>query len=712
MKFTFAPESRPLEGFTIKRAIYRGGFGEVYYALSDAGREVALKLLQNNAEIELRGIQQCLNLSHPNLVTIFDVRRDGEGDHWIVMEYVSGETLDAVIRKHPDGMPLETVRKWLPGIVAGVAYLHSRGLVHRDLKPANIFSEDAVVKIGDVGLSKFITPSRRSAQTQSVGTVYYMAPEVAKGKYGREVDVYAMGVILYEMLTGQVPFNGESTGEILMKHLSEPPDLSKLPPRLRGVIGKALEKDPEKRYRSMDRLRRAFEDAVLGRVEPVEIPDSSFLGDSLKSGDSPQGGPGWTECSAGSPGEQPNRAPRGFARDVAPTPATRPLTRRYLMAFLGAWGGALVALFLEHLLGAVGADWEHQTALLYVLGPGAGFAVGAVLAGSSEFGRRVRTVGDHRSPKAVNFGQGDHGSRPFMSEVTAQGGLWLVALAVVAAAMLIPVTILGIGVGMGVLVLGTFIVAVIAGLVVKWQDFVHWNARENAPPGRPRPMPTITRPGSSVRPGLGPLFGGAFLTVPLTALLTTGMAIVKPSLFTLSGAGQLDPAAIGLFSLVSVAACWAILATPYVAGLFGRGRIESRVSFATAGVLVGLLAFLANRYLLFTLSAPPLHGTDAMFRHIGELQLLDPATGPTWAGFMTFFAVLFSVRQWSKLTDPRRRVRFSVSSVLMTLFVAWVATLVFAFPTAWALAWASVIGCVVQLASPWDPTRTGTRAWG
>ena len=89
MKFTFAPESTPLDGFTIKRAIHRGGFGEVYYALSDAGKEVALKLLNNNLEVELRGVSQCLNLKHPNLVTIFDMKTDNDGDHWIVMEYVS-----------------------------------------------------------------------------------------------------------------------------------------------------------------------------------------------------------------------------------------------------------------------------------------------------------------------------------------------------------------------------------------------------------------------------------------------------------------------------------------------------------------------------------------------------------------------------------------------------------------------------------------------
>ncbi|MCA9081982.1 MAG: protein kinase [Planctomycetaceae bacterium] len=284
MKYTFAPESRPLDGYTIKRAIHRGGFGEVYYAVTDSGREVALKLLQHNTDVELRGVQQCLNLSHPNLVTIFDVRQDADEDHWIIMEYVAGDTLDAVIRKHPQGMPLELVRKWVTGIVAGVGYLHSRGLVHRDLKPANVFSSGESIKVGDIGLSKFITHSRRSAQTQSVGTVYYMAPEVAKGRYGKEVDVYALGVIVYEMLTGQLPFDGESTGEILMKHLAEQPDLSLLPPRLQGVIGRALEKDPAQRFASMQEFGQAFEDALLGR-EPQSRPTQRNTASGTQAGD-------------------------------------------------------------------------------------------------------------------------------------------------------------------------------------------------------------------------------------------------------------------------------------------------------------------------------------------------------------------------------------------------------------------------------------------
>src|SRR5579864_1202157 len=117
MKFTFQPESKPLEGYTIKRAIHRGGFGEVYYALTDAGKEVALKLLKQHFDVELRGVSQCLNLKHANLVTIFDMKRDADGDHWVIMEYVAGKSLSQVLDNYPDGMPIDDVQKWLAGMV-------------------------------------------------------------------------------------------------------------------------------------------------------------------------------------------------------------------------------------------------------------------------------------------------------------------------------------------------------------------------------------------------------------------------------------------------------------------------------------------------------------------------------------------------------------------------------------------------------------------
>ena len=257
-KFIYPGGSRPLDGYTIKRGVGQGGFGEIYYALSDAGKEVALKLIRRNLDVELRGIRQCLNIKHPNLIDLYDIRQDSQGDTWVVMEYVSGLCLQDAIDNNPRGMPIDDVLAWIHGIGAAVAYLHDHGIVHRDLKPGNIFSNEGVVKVGDYGLSKFISCSRRSGHTESIGTVHYMAPEIANGRYGKEIDVYALGIILYEMLSGRVPFEGESVGEVLMKHLTAKPDVSMLPDPYRDIVAKALEKDPERRYRSAAEMLAAL----------------------------------------------------------------------------------------------------------------------------------------------------------------------------------------------------------------------------------------------------------------------------------------------------------------------------------------------------------------------------------------------------------------------------------------------------------------------
>jgi hypothetical protein len=269
MKFTYSSGQRPLEGFTLKRGIGRGGFGEVYFAVSDGGKEVALKLVRGDTQIELRGVAQCLNLKHPNLVNLYDLRTDGQGDHWVVMEYVAGEPLNVVLGRHPGGLPRELAREWFLGFARAVAYLHDHGIVHRDLKPGNIFLENGTVKVGDYGLSKSIGASQRTAQTHSVGTVHYMAPEISTGNYGKPIDTYGAGIILYEMLTGRVPFDGESSGEILMKHLTTPPDLSKVNAEYVPILSKALAKNPAQRYGSMAEMARAVE--ALG-VESSRVP--------------------------------------------------------------------------------------------------------------------------------------------------------------------------------------------------------------------------------------------------------------------------------------------------------------------------------------------------------------------------------------------------------------------------------------------------------
>ena len=245
---------RPLDGYTVQRAAGRGAFGEVYYAISDSGREVALKVVNAYEQVELRGIGQCMNLKSPHLVSVFDVRAGDHGQPVVIMEFVAGPSLRELLDESPSGFGAQKAAFFLREIGKGLTYLHDCGIVHRDLKPANIFYENGYVKIGDYGLSKAISASHRSAQTVTVGTLHYMAPEVGAGCYDRSVDIYALGALLYEMLTGQPPFFGVSPAEVLMKHLNAPVRLEGIEEPFATVLRRALAKDPAQRYQSVQEM--------------------------------------------------------------------------------------------------------------------------------------------------------------------------------------------------------------------------------------------------------------------------------------------------------------------------------------------------------------------------------------------------------------------------------------------------------------------------
>jgi serine/threonine protein kinase len=290
-RYTFGSGAQPLDGYTIKRAIGRGGFGEVYYATSDAGKEVALKLVLKNLEVERRGVVQCMNLKCPNLVTVYDIRSNDADETFVIMEYISGPSLANVLAQYRHGLPPAEALTWLKGLVEGVAYLHDHGIVHRDLKPANLFMEEGIVKIGDYGLAKLIAPGQGGTEhSESIGTCHYMAPEIASGKYNKPIDVYAIGVIMYEMLTGKVPFDGESVGEVLMKHLTARPDVSGIPEPFRTIVARALSKDPNHRPA---RVQDLLPPSLAPRAQDVRfIGDGKNGGPGLKAPEPPKGGRG------------------------------------------------------------------------------------------------------------------------------------------------------------------------------------------------------------------------------------------------------------------------------------------------------------------------------------------------------------------------------------------------------------------------------------
>ena len=135
--------------------------------------------------------------------------------------------------------------------------------------------EEGIVKIGDYGLAKLITPSQGSEHSESIGTCHYMAPEIGSGKYHKPIDIYAIGVILYEMLTGRVPFEGETVNEVLMKHLTARPDVSMLPQPYQTIVAKALAKDPN------HRPARVYD--LLPPEDAPPTPDVRIIGDGKKA---------------------------------------------------------------------------------------------------------------------------------------------------------------------------------------------------------------------------------------------------------------------------------------------------------------------------------------------------------------------------------------------------------------------------------------------
>jgi eukaryotic-like serine/threonine-protein kinase len=650
MKFTFAPESKPLDGYTIKRAIYRGGFGEVYYALSDAGREVALKLLQNNTEIELRGVQQCLNLGHPNLVTIFDIKQDKDGDHWIVMEYAGGETLDNAIRRYPQGMPMEEIRRWLPGMVAGVAFLHEHGLVHRDLKPANIFSDSGSVKIGDVGLSKFITPSRRSAQTQSVGTVYYMAPEVAKGRYGKEVDVYALGVILFEMLTGRVPFDGDSTGEILMKHLTERPDLGRLPPRLRPVIGTALEKDPAKRFSNVAALARAFEDAVLGRGQasngtsephPVNSPYSpamdrrpmAAVAAAMKTARSAMpdrkalswSGRRWRHVN------NPSSAGEFGSTTV----------KWALLAMFFAWIGWTALVPVAIVLAAIFGVMFTVKMVTSTAGGVASFLTGAV---------RDARFAASKVGLAAKYTAGAVAGAPRAAGHAVRAGVHRCVMGVPTPGDLASLT----------------------PAVTRW---THWT-------------------------------GAAAASTLVVAAFTVVLGALWPRFSPSHGQLVLiSPVQLVTFATTALMACWAITGvTKFWDGT--RGGLMPRLSLGIVGAAVGAGVFLIQSFLLAGLPdvSPLFQFHSDIATHSNEFKISPPLMGS-----MVCFAALFAVRNWTRQTSISRTSRLRLTSMAFTSLVAAVVAGIMETNVELMMTWAAVVSATVQIASAWQPQSEPVR---
>jgi len=277
--YHFQAGDRPFPGMQIVHPVDRGGFGEVYAGVTDQGKQVALKWLWRNPAVELRGVRECLNIRHPHLVQVFDLKETTDGHTWVIMEWVNGVSLAGWIEVNPNGVGVPQVAAWICQLAGALDDLHARGVVHRDLKPANVFVEEGQIKLGDFGLAKQVWPSSMAPHSECVGTVHYMAPEVARGEYSAASDVYSLAVLAHELLSGRRPFEGETPAEVLMRHLTEDPVLDQLPSGLRGLFSKALSKAPQERPVSAGEFARALQSLAESiPVAPVETVPVTPLG--------------------------------------------------------------------------------------------------------------------------------------------------------------------------------------------------------------------------------------------------------------------------------------------------------------------------------------------------------------------------------------------------------------------------------------------------
>lgn len=276
--------------YELEGLVGTGGMSSVYKARDRLlERRVALKVLHPHHASDKDFVERfrkearlVAQLSHPNIVTVID-RGDDDGRQFIVFELIEGENLkELVTREGP--LPLRRVLELALQVGRGLAFAHSHGLVHRDVKPQNVLMNgDDQAKVTDFGIARSIDVDVSVTQTGTVlGTSAYIAPEQASGgEITPQTDVYSLGVVLYELLTGEVPFPGESFVAVAMKHINDPPPSlverrPETPPRLAAAVDRALAKGPGERFASMDDFVAELS-ACLAELEPEADADATMI---------------------------------------------------------------------------------------------------------------------------------------------------------------------------------------------------------------------------------------------------------------------------------------------------------------------------------------------------------------------------------------------------------------------------------------------------
>ncbi|MFO0601228.1 MAG: serine/threonine-protein kinase [Myxococcaceae bacterium] len=379
-----APASDPLVGqvlsgrFEIVQPIGVGGMGRVYKAVQrPLGREVALKVLNPRYDgtkdpgFERRFFLEAsmtAKLKHPNTITVHDYGRTDDGIYFIAMEYLEGETLQKVLTEN-GRLPWARALFIAGQVARSLREAHKLGLVHRDLKPANVMlltegTGGDTVKVLDFGLVKSFTPDKPKTEEEAVdrtgltqagvllGSPLYMAPEQARGEADPRTDIYALGVLLFQVLAGRPPFVSRESIDVIVKHIREkPPELRSLAPEIplevNALVMKCLEKEPAARFQSMDELLDAMRMATAGQGL-----SGAFADPRTQSGLVPRTSTPHHPAANGpaTPNHTSAEAVKSLELEIIDTGSQRP-SRRWplvigvaLVVVLGAGAGGLFAL--------------------------------------------------------------------------------------------------------------------------------------------------------------------------------------------------------------------------------------------------------------------------------------------------------------------------------------------------------------------------------
>ena len=261
--------------YEIVKSIGEGGMANVYLANDKIlDRKVAIKVLRGdlaNDEKFIRRFQReaqsVANLSHPNIVEVYDVEEE-EGQHYIVMEYIDGKTLKQLLQKR-GSLTLSEVIDIMLQLTDGLAHAHDAYIIHRDIKPQNIMiQDDGLVKITDFGIAMALNATQLTQTNSVMGSVHYLPPEQANGKSSTiKSDIYSLGILMYELITGSVPFKGDNAVEIALKHLKEKiPSIRRqnptIPQSVENIVLKATAKNPKNRYDSVKDMNKDLKECL------------------------------------------------------------------------------------------------------------------------------------------------------------------------------------------------------------------------------------------------------------------------------------------------------------------------------------------------------------------------------------------------------------------------------------------------------------------